>query len=266
MTDIYNIFSVSDALNNDDMAKRFTDTEKFKSKFVRSLKAPYKLLWEYILCDCNHAGIWIVDFEAARMFLGKDVRIIESKALEVFNEDEKHVIPIDDGDKWFIVGFIEFQYGDLNPKNRVHASVIKMLERYGLWRDGHINLEIDNVPSRKIPKLEESNDLGTLILDKKPEGYERFSFDFIGEIFLIPFYTWLEHKRARREKYKTQTSLEKAYKRMLNLCGSDPIVAQKVVDQAIANNWAGLYALNEKNKDNNTSSSGGIKDYGEWKR
>ena len=265
MTGIYNIFSVHDALNNDDMAKRLTDTEKFKSKFVRSLKAPYKLLWEYILCDCNHAGIWIVDFEAARMYLGKDIRVLEKQALEAFNKEEKHVIPIDDGEKWFIVGFIEFQYGALNPKNRVHASVIKMLERYGLWHDGHIDLEMNNVPARKIPKLEGSDDLEALVIEKKPASYEHFNFDFVSYDFKVPFYTWLEHKRSRREKYKTQTSLEKAYKRMLNLSGSVPSQAQKVVDQAIANNWAGLYALNDKASEN-VSSTGGVKDYGEWKR
>ena len=246
MTGIYNIFSVHDALSNDDMAKRLTDTDKFKSKFIRSLKAPYKLLWEYILCDCNHAGIWNVDFEAARVYLGKDIRVLEKKALEAFNEDEKHVIPIDDGDKWFIVGFIEFQYGALNPKNRVHASVIKMLERYGLWHDGHIDLDMSSIPSRKIPKLEGGEGLEELIVEKKPEGYDHFNFDFVGDDFKLPFYTWLEHKRARREKYKTQTSLEKAYKRMLNLSNANPELAQKTVDQAIANNWAGLYALNDK--------------------
>ena len=136
------------------MAKRFTDTEKFKSKFMRSLKAPYKLLWEYILCDCNHAGIWLVDFEAARLYVGRDVRVFEERALEEFNKKEPHVIPIDNGERWYIVGFIEFQYGALNPRNRVHASVINLLEHFGLWKDGHLSLEAE-IPKRKIPHLEE---------------------------------------------------------------------------------------------------------------
>jgi len=45
------------------MAKRFTDTDKWKKTFIRTMKAPYKLLWLYILDECDHAGIWQVDFD-----------------------------------------------------------------------------------------------------------------------------------------------------------------------------------------------------------
>ena len=47
------------------MAKRFTDTDKWKKGFIRNLPAKYKLLWLYILDDCNHAGVWETDFEVA---------------------------------------------------------------------------------------------------------------------------------------------------------------------------------------------------------
>lgn len=263
------------------MAKRMTDTEKFKSKFLRSLKAPYKLLWEYILCDCNHAGIWLVDFEAARMYIGRDVRVFEDRALEEFNKKERHVIPIDNGERWFIVGFIEFQYGALNPRNRVHASVIRLLERFGLWKDGHIDLEMKDIPTRKIPHLEEakkkktvlqkpadgtkneeqkpppdiSEHLANLIQEKQPEGYEGFNFDFVDKDFKEIFYEWLQYKRARREKYKTQSSLQKAYKLLLNLSGNDAIIAKKIIDQSQANNYAGLFKLNDKGYGNKQQTS-----------
>ena len=35
------------------MAKRFTDTDKWKKGFIKRLPAKYKLLWLYILDDCN---------------------------------------------------------------------------------------------------------------------------------------------------------------------------------------------------------------------
>lgn len=257
------------------MAKRFTDTEKYKKHFVRSLKAPYKLLWDYILCDCNHAGIWIVDFEAARMYLGKDIKLSESAALEAFNKEEKHVIPIDCGDKWFIVGFIEYQYGVLNPKNRVHASVIKMLERYGLWRDGKLCMDVTNVPTRKIPQQKDANgnvldedELLAAVTDIKPKGYEHMNFNFVSEDFKDTFYTWLDYKRERRERYKTQASLETAYKRMLNLGNSDRVQVRLVVEQSIGNNWAGLFALRErKNAATGTHATDKIKEeYPQWQR
>ena len=272
---IYNLYSVQCALNTNDMAKRFTDTEKYKKHFVRSLKAPYKLLWDYILCDCNHAGIWIVDFEAARMYLGKDIKLSESAALEAFNKEEKHVIPIDYGDKWFIVGFIEYQYGVLNPKNRVHASVIKMLERYGLWKDGKLCMDVTNVPTRKIPQQKDANgnvldedELLAAVTDVKPKGYEQMNLNFVSEDFKDTFYTWLDYKRERRERYKTQASLETAYKRMLNLGNSDRVQVRLVVEQSIGNNWAGLFSLRErKNAASGTHATDKIKEeYPQWQR
>jgi hypothetical protein len=38
----------------------------------------------------------------------------------------------DNGEKWFIKDFVEFQYGELNEKNRAHNSVITVLKKYNL--------------------------------------------------------------------------------------------------------------------------------------
>lgn len=109
------------------MAKRFTDTEKWKKKFIRGLDIPYKLLYFYILDDCDHAGIWHVDIEVAKIRTG--VVFDEAVALERFKE-KIHVF--DDGEKWFLPDFIEFQYGNLNPDNRAHKSVLDRLGKYNL--------------------------------------------------------------------------------------------------------------------------------------
>lgn len=109
------------------MAKRFTDTDKWRKKFVRGLKASHKLLWFYILDDCDHAGIWHTDFEVASIRIG--CPIDEAEALLVFNE---HIIIFDEGEKWFIPTFIDFQYGTLKTTNRATASVIDKLLKYNL--------------------------------------------------------------------------------------------------------------------------------------
>ena len=57
------------------MAKRFTDTEKWKKGFVRNLPPAYKLLWLYMLDDCDNAGVWQVEVEVASIRLAvKDKR------------------------------------------------------------------------------------------------------------------------------------------------------------------------------------------------
>jgi hypothetical protein len=109
------------------MSKRFTDTDRWKKPFIRSLEAPYKLLWFYICDDCDHAGIWQVDLEVAQIRIGEDFDL--TIAINSFGDK---VVPFDNGTKWFIPSFIEFQYGELKENNRVHDSIIKILKKYKL--------------------------------------------------------------------------------------------------------------------------------------
>jgi len=109
------------------MAKRFFDTDFFKKKFIRDLEAPYKLLWFYIMTDCNHAGIWEVDFQVAQIRLNCDLD--EEKTARIFQDK---IVKVDNNEKWFIPSFIEFQYGELNEKNNAHLSVIQILSKYKL--------------------------------------------------------------------------------------------------------------------------------------
>lgn len=114
------------------MAKRFTDTNKFRSPFFRSLPAPYKLLWDLINHDCDHAGLWMVDFEIAQIYIGKDAKIDPAKAFSFFNSDDTRVIQLNDGKVWLILPFIFEQYGSLNSSNRVHQSVISTLQKFNI--------------------------------------------------------------------------------------------------------------------------------------
>jgi hypothetical protein len=109
------------------MAKRMTDTDKWKKRFLRELKPQHKLLWFYILDDCNHAGIWDVDIEVASIRVGEE--LIYDMLPQAFLDK---IVIFDNGDKWFIPDFIEFQYGELNPNSNVHKSVIALLEKYNL--------------------------------------------------------------------------------------------------------------------------------------
>jgi len=109
------------------MAKRFTDTNKWRKPFIKGLSLEYKLLWFYILDDCDHAGIWQVDLEIASLRIGYDFNIKD--CLSTFGSK---VIEFHNREKWFIKDFIDFQYGELNPKNRAHNSVISLLKKYKL--------------------------------------------------------------------------------------------------------------------------------------
>ena len=155
------------------MAKRFSDSEKWKKPFLRSLQAPYKLFWLYILDDCDHAGIWHVDIEIAEIKIGE--KIDKQTAINQFNGK---INVIQNGEKWFIKDFIEFQYGTLNPLNRVHESVIKILKKENLINE---NMELisplqgakdKDKDKGKDKEKDKNKDKGVKILFKDSEYYD----------------------------------------------------------------------------------------------
>ncbi len=111
------------------MGKRFTCTEKWKKVWFRKLSPIHKCFWTYLCDNCNHAGVWEVDFEAAEWFIGKELDIGGLK--EAF---KKQYIELNGGKKWFVRDFVDFQYGTLNPENRAHLSVINILKKEGAYK------------------------------------------------------------------------------------------------------------------------------------
>jgi hypothetical protein len=109
------------------MAKRFIDTDLFRKPFMRGLEAPYKALWIYLLCECDHAGVWVVELDVAQIRMG--LKLDPEKVIEKMGGA---VVPVDGGSKWYLPDFVAFQYGELNPANRVHESVIKRLTALGI--------------------------------------------------------------------------------------------------------------------------------------
>ena len=61
------------------------------------------------------------------------------------------------------------------------------------------------------------------------------------ELMLI----WLEYKRTRKESYRSEVGAKKCLTLLRNLSGGNAEVAQQIIDQSMANNWAGLFAVKE---------------------
>lgn len=110
------------------MAKRFTDTSKWKKRFFRELPNEYKLLYLYILDNCDHAGIWEVDFDEVELKIG-----IKFNPDEALNKLDNRAIPFHNGDRWFMPKFISFQYGDeLKMNVKAQWSAIQLIRKYKL--------------------------------------------------------------------------------------------------------------------------------------
>ena len=61
------------------------------------------------------------------------------------------------------------------------------------------------------------------------------------ELMLI----WFEYKRTRKESYRSEIGAKKCLSMLKNLSCGNAEVAQRIVDQSMANNWAGLFALKD---------------------
>lgn len=131
------------------MAKRFTDTDKWKKKWFRKLPVKYKALWQYLTDNCDKCGVWEVDFELAEIFIGEELNIDEIK--DFF---KKQYVELDGGKRWFIIDFIEFQYGLLNPNNPAHKNVYKeLLERNLIDSNGAAIKELHSTTEGAIKGL-----------------------------------------------------------------------------------------------------------------
>lgn len=158
------------------MAKRFTDTNKYRDAFFRELPAPYKILWDYIQHDCDHAGIWIVDFRVARIYVGDDLKLSQHEALRLFNDGEQRVFEIDNGKRWFIRSFVEFQYGTLNAENRAHKSVISLLEKFSLYKNKTLISPLEGAKDKEKDMVQfmDTDKEYVLILEEKVNIGDRY--------------------------------------------------------------------------------------------
>ncbi|MBQ2189044.1 MAG: hypothetical protein II401_10885, partial [Bacteroidales bacterium] len=78
---------------------------------------------------------------------------------------------------------------------------------------------------------------------KKITKKEKFDLGFCDPAYVEAVKRWLEYKSARRETYKTQTSLEAFYKKLVKLSNGDPLTADAIIEESMANNWQGIFAL-----------------------
>lgn len=128
------------------MPKRFTATEKWLDPWFSELPLADKMFWIFLLDNCDHAGFWQVNWRLVRFHICEDFIFNENKfsgRIEKVSEQ-----------KWFIPKFIEYQYGELNPVNRVHGAVIALLKKEGAFkvRTSSVNRVKDKDKEKELDK------------------------------------------------------------------------------------------------------------------
>lgn len=79
-------------------------------------------------------------------------------------------------------------------------------------------------------------------------------------IFIEPEYekiylSWLDYRKSIRQSFKNQKTLEANYNLLKKLAGNDPMLAEEIVNQSIANQYQGLFPLKNQRYGQNTKAT-----------
>lgn len=130
----------------------------------------------------------------------------------------------------------ETQCGTQTPENGTSVSQNET-------QNGNIyRVNRDSVINSSSPKSIKSK-------RENPTKEKKFSLDEWAKVQESPWrelmFIWFDYKRTRKESYRSEIGAKKCLTMLRNLSGDDAEVAQRIIDQSMANNWAGLFALRE---------------------
>ena len=162
------------------MAKRFTDKNKWEDDWYASLDNDCKIVWEYLLDHCDHAGIGKINFRLLNFCC--NVMWDLAKLKEIFDSRLKFK-----SNFYFIPNYLKFQYPKgLNSNKPAIRSVRNILIEKDLYNfisklygNGYLMIKesLDNcsitVKDKDIYK-DKDKDKDKDIPRKKPEGIDSF--------------------------------------------------------------------------------------------
>lgn len=134
------------------------------------------------------------------------------------------------------VDSIQDAYKKRNNKCITYEGLLVLLTSLGVLKQGFLPKNGTHNTQRKEKERKEKE-----IKEKNVAKSGAFDLDFIKPDFNDSFSKWIQYKKERGQNYKSQTSLESAYKLLLKCSNEDPKKAAEVVEQSIGNNWAGLF-------------------------
>jgi hypothetical protein len=104
----------------------------------------------------------------------------------------------------------------------------------------------------KYEDLKIKFDLLKANLEAKPKAKSKanteYEIEYENEYVFTVFKEWLNYKKERGEKYKTNSSAQTAFNNLVKYSDNDPVKAKLIIDQSIGNNWAGIFELKNQNR------------------
>ena len=224
------------------------DSEKLLNVRIRYGAAGYGvffMLLERLREDAEYKSV--KDYNAIAFNLRVDTSLVKSVVedfgLFVFTEDGKYF-------------YSESFNRRMKHKDEVRQKRIEAGRQGGLARAANANRANANLNSSKSQanakknasnKSKEKKDIIIINNNNIPKKEELF----LGSIdirYKETLEEWLKYKREIGNSYKSEQSLKVMYNQLLKLSANNPETAKQIVTQSIANNWKGLFALNDYDK------------------
>lgn len=106
------------------MSKRFSETDKWKDEWFSQLKPIEKLIYLFILDNCDNAGFFSLNQRINSFLLG----ITESEYLGAINGLNRVLIKSKDNNKYWVKKFLFHQKNlPLNHENNSHKQIISLI-------------------------------------------------------------------------------------------------------------------------------------------
>jgi len=119
------------------MANRYRDTTIWNEDWYCNLGGEYMLLWDYICDNCDNAGVWKPNKIGFERSTGLKVNL--DSFLKKVNGDKKRIIALENG-RWFLPGFIKYQWFTKKDSFDLVLSIPHQLNLYNLLKANNINV------------------------------------------------------------------------------------------------------------------------------
>lgn len=158
--------------------KRFTETEKWRDPWFQKLDTQSRTLWLWLCDRVDNAGVVDICWP-----------ICNAETNGVYSEDSMNALgsrveKLETG-KWWIPGFVHFQFGDLSENCKPHAYIIKLLKKHSL--SNRVPYRVSHTFKEKEQEQEQEKD------KEKEGGPKSLSYSKKGE-FKVPSLIEVKHQ------------------------------------------------------------------------
>jgi len=245
------------------MAKRFTDTEKWRDEWWGSLPNDYRMIWLYLVDSCSIAGIWKKDFRGLNF--NCNTAITESDFLKAFGDRL-----MDRGNYFFIPKFLSFQYPKgLNNNKPAILSVVKELNQNNLYQtvselfgnDYLIIKDKDKVKDKEQDKEKDKVKDTDTVKDETPKNF--FEPDVKGDDIIFPLDTkpvrelWAKWKESRWMNHQKRYGFYGEQAELKKLEGKSFKELEQIILNAISGKWNNLYGNGKQQTNGHSNLSKG---------